>query len=65
MILADEPTGNVDTETGERIMGLLGDLHADGHTILLVTHERRIAERAERIVHVRDGVVERTEELID
>ena len=65
LILADEPTGNVDTETGERIMRLLGDLHVDGNTILLVTHERRIAERAERIVHVRDGVVERTEAVTD
>lgn len=65
LILADEPTGNVDTETGDRIMGLLGELHADGNTILLVSHERRIAERAERIVHVRDGSIERTEELTD
>ena len=65
IILADEPTGNVDTETGDRIMALLGELHADGHTILLVTHERRIAEHAERIVHVRDGTIERIEELGD
>jgi putative ABC transport system ATP-binding protein len=65
IILADEPTGNVDTETGERIMALLDDLHDAGHTILLVTHERRIAEHAERIVHVRDGVIERIEELSD
>lgn len=61
LILADEPTGNVDTETGGRIMGLLDDLHDRGHTILLVTHERYIADRAERIVHVRDGRIERTE----
>ena len=65
LILADEPTGNVDTETGGRIMDLLDDLHAAGNTILLVTHERRIAEHAERIVHVRDGVIERIEELQD
>ncbi|MCU4800965.1 ABC transporter ATP-binding protein [Halobacteria archaeon HArc-gm2] len=65
IILADEPTGNVDTETGDRIMALLGELHADGHTILLVTHERRIAEHAERIVHVRDGTIERIEDLGD
>jgi putative ABC transport system ATP-binding protein len=63
LILADEPTGNIDTDTGEQIMALLGDLHAAGNTILLVTHERRIAEHADRIVHIRDGVVERTEEL--
>jgi len=61
IILADEPTGNVDTETGDRIMGLLGDLHEAGNTVMLVTHERRIAEHADRIVHVRDGVVERIE----
>jgi putative ABC transport system ATP-binding protein len=63
LILADEPTGNVDTDTGNQIMGLLDDLHAAGNTILLVTHERRIAEHAGRIVHVRDGVIERIEEL--
>ncbi|WP_225333766.1 ABC transporter ATP-binding protein [Halomicrobium urmianum] len=63
VILADEPTGNVDTDTGDRIMDLLDDLHAAGHTVLLVSHERRIAERAERIVHVRDGVVEDVEVL--
>jgi len=65
IILADEPTGNVDTETGERIMGLLAELHAAGNTIMLVTHERRIAEHADRIVHVRDGVIERIEEVAD
>ncbi|WP_311172071.1 ABC transporter ATP-binding protein [Halobellus ordinarius] len=65
LLLADEPTGNVDTETGDRIMRLLDELHTAGNTILLVTHERRIAERAERIVHVRDGSIERTEELTD
>ncbi|WP_276316226.1 ABC transporter ATP-binding protein [Halomicrobium salinisoli] len=63
VILADEPTGNVDTDTGDRIMDLLDDLHAAGNTVLLVSHERRIAERAERIVHVRDGVVEEVEAL--
>mgnify|MGYP000633952136 CR=1 FL=1 len=63
LILADEPTGNVDTETGGQIMTLLGELHEAGNTILLVTHERRIAEHAERIVHVRDGTVERIEEV--
>jgi putative ABC transport system ATP-binding protein len=63
IVLADEPTGNIDTDTGEQIMALFSDLHAAGNTILLVTHERRIAEHAERIVHIRDGRVERTEEL--
>jgi putative ABC transport system ATP-binding protein len=63
VLLADEPTGNVDTDTGGRVMGLLDDLHAAGNTVLLVTHERRIAEHADRIVHVRDGRIERIEEL--
>jgi len=63
LLLADEPTGNVDTETGERIMSLFADLHAAGNTILLVTHERRIAEHAERIVHVRDGEIQEVEDL--
>ncbi|ACV12127.1 ABC transporter related [Halorhabdus utahensis DSM 12940] len=63
LLLADEPTGNVDTDTGEEIMSLFADAHDRGNTILLVTHERRIAEHADRIVHVRDGVRERTEHL--
>jgi putative ABC transport system ATP-binding protein len=61
IVLADEPTGSLDTETGERIMDLLHDIHEEGNTILLVTHERLIAEHAERIVHVLDGEIERTE----
>lgn len=65
LVLADEPTGNVDTETGSQILALLDDLHEDGNTILLVTHERRIAEHAERIVHVRDGAIERIEAVTD
>jgi putative ABC transport system ATP-binding protein len=63
LILADEPTGNVDTDTGDDIMGLLAEANDRGNTILLVTHERRIAEHADRIVHVRDGVIERVEAL--
>ncbi len=63
VVLADEPTGNIDTDTGDRVMALLDDLHDDGRTILLVSHERRIAERADRIVHIRDGVVETVEEV--
>jgi len=63
IVLADEPTGNVDTETGDEIMSLLADTHGRGNTILLVTHERRIAEHADRIVHVRDGRREATERL--
>lgn len=61
IILADEPTGNLDTKTGEEIMGLFGDLHKHGNTIILVTHEEYIAEHAERIIRLRDGVVEKDE----
>jgi len=63
ILLADEPTGNLDSETGERIMTLVDALHAEGNTILVVTHERFIAEHAERVVHLRDGRIERTETL--
>ena len=63
LVLADEPTGNVDTETGSRVLDIFDDLHARGNTLLLVTHERHVAERADRIVHVRDGRLERVEEL--
>jgi putative ABC transport system ATP-binding protein len=63
IVLADEPTGNIDTETGARILDIFDDLHAAGHTLLLVTHERRVAERAERIVHVRDGKLVEVEDL--
>jgi putative ABC transport system ATP-binding protein len=63
LILADEPTGNVDTETGDEIMRLLREANERGNTILLVTHERRIAERADRIVHMTDGIVEGVEQI--
>jgi putative ABC transport system ATP-binding protein len=58
IILADEPTGNLDTKTGEEIMGLFEELHAKGNTIILVTHEAEIAEHAHRIIRIRDGQVE-------
>ena len=63
LVLADEPTGNVDTDTGGRVLDIFDDLHADGNTLLLVTHERHVAERAERIVHVKDGNVVGVEDL--
>jgi putative ABC transport system ATP-binding protein len=65
LILADEPTGNLDTETGEQIMSLFESLNADEKTILMVTHERHIAEHADRIVHLLDGELERIERLED
>jgi putative ABC transport system ATP-binding protein len=57
IILADEPTGNLDSKTGIEIMALFEDLHAQGNTIVLVTHEPDIAEHAHRVVTIRDGVV--------
>ena len=62
IILADEPTGNLDSKTGEEIMALLEDLYQRGHTIILVTHERDIATHARRTLHLRDGVVESDEQ---
>ncbi len=57
IMLADEPTGNLDTKTGNEIMALLDELHARGNTIVLVTHEPDIAEFAHRVIHIRDGKV--------
>ena len=61
IILADEPTGNLDSKTGEEIMALLEDLYHRGNTIILVTHERDIAAHARRTVHLRDGLIESDE----
>ncbi len=58
IILADEPTGNLDSKTGEEIIEILSDLHTQGHTILLVTHQEDIARHTQRIVRLRDGRVE-------
>jgi putative ABC transport system ATP-binding protein len=57
IILADEPTGNLDSKTGDEIMSLVDQLHAGGNTIVLVTHEPDIAEYAHRVVHIRDGKI--------
>ncbi|MDB5158050.1 MAG: macB 26 [Mucilaginibacter sp.] len=59
IILADEPTGNLDTKTSIEIMSLVEDIHAKGNTIILVTHEEDIAMHAHRIVRMRDGLIER------
>ena len=59
IILADEPTGNLDTKTSIEIMGLIEDIHAKGNTIILVTHEEDIAQHAHRIVRMRDGLIEK------
>jgi putative ABC transport system ATP-binding protein len=64
IILADEPTGNLDSKTSEEIMRLLGDLHRKGNTIVLVTHEEEIALNAKRIVRLRDGIIEK-DDVVD
>ncbi len=58
VILADEPTGNLDSKTGQEIMNLLQDLHQHGHTVIVVTHETSVAACAERIIHLKDGQIE-------
>jgi len=58
ILLADEPTGNLDSATGEEIMQIFRELHAAGNTVILVTHEQYIAEHARRIVKLRDGMIE-------
>jgi len=63
ILLADEPTGNLDTATGNEIMGLFERLHQQGNTIVLVTHEHDIALHAHRVIHIRDGKVEKDEKI--
>ena len=58
IILADEPTGNLDSKTGVEIMALFDAIHAAGNTVILVTHEEDIAEHAHRVIRLRDGVIE-------
>lgn len=61
IILADEPTGNLDSKTSIEIMKLFGDIHANGNTVILVTHEEDIAQYAHRIIRLRDGLIESDE----
>lgn len=58
IILADEPTGNLDSKTSEEIMKLFGDIHKSGNTVILVTHEEEIAAYAHRVIRLRDGMIE-------
>jgi len=61
IILADEPTGNLDTATGDQVMTMIGDLNAEGRTILMVTHEAEVAAHAPSRLHMRDGKIDRVE----
>ncbi len=63
ILLADEPTGNLDSQTGQEILTLFDVLHGEGRTILIVTHEAEVAEHCERIIRIRDGVVESSEHV--
>ena len=61
IILADEPTGNLDTKTSHLVMDALKELNKNGHTIILITHEMDVANYANRIIHIRDGMIEKDE----
>jgi putative ABC transport system ATP-binding protein len=64
IVLADEPTGNLDSKTGDEIMALFENLHQQGNTIILVTHEHDIAQHAHRIIHIRDGKIDSDQAVI-
>lgn len=64
IVLADEPTGNLDSKTGEEIMGLFANLHRQGNTIILVTHEMDIAQHAHRVIFIRDGKIASDEKIV-
>lgn len=64
IILADEPTGNLDSKTGQDIMKMIDKLHDEGNTILLVTHEAEIARYAKRVIHLKDGIIDKDEVII-
>jgi putative ABC transport system ATP-binding protein len=61
LLLADEPTGNLDSRTGREILNLFHRIHEQGDTIIMVTHDREVADQAQRIIHIRDGRVEKDE----
>ncbi|MCK7478483.1 MAG: ABC transporter ATP-binding protein [Candidatus Moduliflexus flocculans] len=61
LLLADEPTGNLDSRTGREILNLFHKIHEQGNTIIMVTHDREVADQAQRIIHIRDGQIEKDE----
>lgn len=61
ILLADEPTGNIASAQAEEVMDIFGKLNKEGHTIVMITHEQDIAKHAKRIIHIRDGKVEKDE----
>ncbi len=63
-ILADEPTGNLDSKSGLEIMKIFKNLHSQGKTLLLITHDRSVAEYGDRIIHLKDGLIESEEKTI-
>lgn len=63
IIFADEPTGNLDTKSGEEIMAIFDKLNQEGNSIIMVTHEKNIAEHARRIIHLKDGLIEKDEKV--
>ncbi len=63
ILLADEPTGNLDTKTGDLVMDTISELNKQGRTVIVITHEQEIAERAKRIIHIRDGQIGQDERL--
>ncbi|MFY8186445.1 MAG: ABC transporter ATP-binding protein [Flavobacterium sp.] len=64
IILADEPTGNLDSKTSNEIMALFDEIHANGNTVILVTHEEDIAAHAHRVIRLRDGLIEKDERML-
>ena len=58
ILFADEPTGNLDSKTGDEVMGLFKELNAEGQTIILITHEDDIARQSKRIINIKDGLIE-------